>query len=198
MELVDCLALYPISASDDIKNIKVVYAGNERLNAGKTSTFLKLNNVVNADSWKYYFNQNNGGKLFDFIPEGITLDFQGKIINDNPDPDYKCFIVISKPVNVISSTKDAYIDLNTTAGSLLGENPGNRFTVSYGGSGSNISGIYLHNTQLWISNTSHVVFDNISVVVEDQRVGSGVGATSVRDNSSYVLIKNSYFYTRNN
>ena len=198
LELVDCLALYPISASDDIKNIKVVYAGNERLNAGKTSTFLKLNNVVNADSWKYYFNQNNGGKLFDFIPEGITLDFQGKIINDNPDPDYKCFIVISKPVNVISSTKDAYIDLNTTAGSLLGENPGNRFTVSYGGSGSNISGIYLHNTQLWISNTSHVVFDNISVVVEDQRVGSGVGATSVRDNSSYILIKNSYFYTRNN
>jgi len=198
LDLVDCLALYPISASDDIKNIKVVYAGNERLNAGKTSTFLKLNNVVNADSWKYYFNQNNAGKLFDFIPEGITLDFQGRIINDNPDPDYKCFIDISKPVNVISSTKDAYIDLNTTAGSLLGENPGNRFTVSYGGSGSNISGIYLHNTQLWISNTSHVVFDNISVVVEDQRVGSGVGATSVRDNSSYILIKNSYFYTRNN
>ena len=105
---------------------------------------------------------------------------------------------VNKPVNIISSTKDAYVDLNTTAGSLLGESPGNSFAITYGGSGSNVSDVYFHNTQLWFSNTHNVVLDNISNVVEDQRVGSGVGATSIRDNSSNVVLKNSYFYTRNN
>lgn len=26
--------------------------------------------------WKNYFNQNDDGKLFDFIEDGVTLDFQ--------------------------------------------------------------------------------------------------------------------------
>ena len=196
LELNDEVAVYNISSTDVIKNIKVTYNGNVRLNAGKSSKFIKMDGVVNDETWKYYFNQNDGGKFFNFIPEGMTLDFQGSIIN--PDTNNIMFININKPVNIISSTNDAYIDLNTTAGSLLGESPGNSFAVTRGGSGSNITGIYLHNTQLWIANTSNVVFDNISVVVEDQRVGSGVGATSVRQNSSFVTLKNSYFYTRNN
>jgi hypothetical protein len=105
---------------------------------------------------------------------------------------------VNKPVNIISTTHDAYVDLNTTAGSLLGESPGNSFAVTNGGSGSNVTGIYFHNTQVWIANTHDVVLDNISVVVEDQRVGSGVGATSIRENSTNVILKNSYLYTRNN
>ena len=196
LDLIDGVAIYEIASTDVIKNIKVTYDGNIRLNPAKSSKFIKLNKIVNNDTWKYYFNQLDGGKLFSYIPEGITLDFQGSIIN--PDTNNVMGFDINKPVNIISTTKDAYIDLNTTAGSYLGENPGNCFVVSRGGSGSNITGISFHNTQLWISNTSDVVFDNISQVVEDQRVGSGVGATSVRDNSSYVTIKNSYFYTRNN
>ena len=196
LELVDGIAYYNISATDEINEVNVSYAGNTRLNPGESSKFIIMDNVVTGDTYMYYFNQADGGNLFDFIEAGSTLDFQGAIIN--PDTTNEMNIVINKPMNVISSTNDAYIDLNTTAGSLLGEHPGSSFVVNRGGSGSNISGIYLHNTELWISNTSHVVFDNISVVVEDQRVGSGVGATSVRDNSSYVTLKNSYFYTRNN
>ena len=196
LELVDGQALYEIGADDEINNVKVVYDGNVRLNPGKSTEFLKLDHVVNENTWKYYFNQQDGGKLFNFLPAGITLDFQGDIINY--DDEERWFMDINKPVNVISSTHDAFVDLNTMGGSLLGEDPGSAFIVSYGGSGSNISDIDFHNTQLWISNTSYVVFDHISNVVEDQRVGSGVGATSVRDNSSYVTIKNSYFYTRNN
>ena len=115
-----------------------------------------------------------GASKADFVPEGATLDFQGSIIN--PDQDITVQININKPVNVISSTKDAYVDLNTTAGSLLGDSPGNSFAVTRGGSGSNISGIYFHNTQLWFSNTHNVILDNISNIVEDQKVGSGVGA----------------------
>ena len=196
-ELVNETVQHNINASDVITELIVSYGGNVRLNPTSSSFYVNLTDaVVNNKTFLNYFNQNNGGKLYDFIEDGITLDFQGSIIN--PDSENIVFIDINKPINVVSTTKDAYIDLNTTAGSLLGENPGNRFTVSNGGSGSNITGIYLHNTQLWISNTNYVVFNNISVVVEDQRVGSGVGATSVRDNSSYVTLKNSYFYTRNN
>ena len=196
MKLVDGQALYNITAADEIYNIKVVYDGDVRLNPAKSSTFLKLDNIVTASTWKYYFNQEKVGKLFDFLPEGITLDFQGSIIN--PDQKNMWNFDISKSINVVSTTNDAYIDLNTTAGSLLGENHGNAFIVSNGGSGSNITGIKFHNTQLWISNTTNVVLDKISNVVENQRVGSGVGATTVRDNSSYVTIKNSYFYTKDN
>ena len=134
--------------------------------------------------------------MFDYVPEGATLDFQGSIIN--PDQANVVQMNVNKPVNIITSTNDAYVDLNTTAGSLLGESPGNSFAITYGGSGSNVTGINFHNTQLWFSNTHNVTLDNISNVVEDQRVGSGVGATSIRDNSTNVMLKNSYFYTRNN
>ncbi|MBE6500104.1 MAG: hypothetical protein E7Z80_06145, partial [Methanobrevibacter thaueri] len=161
-----------------------------------STKFHILNGIVTQDTYLYYFNQEDNGKFFDYIPNGATLDFQGSIIN--PDQAVTVQMNVNKPVNIVSSTHDAYVDLNTTAGSLLGESPGNSFAITYGGSGSNVSDVYFHNTQLWFSNTHNVVLDNISNVVEDQRVGSGVGATSIRDNSTYVVLKNSYFYTRNN
>ena len=196
-ELVNETVIKDINPSDEINELAVSYDGNVRLNPTTSSFYVNLTDyIVNGKTWKNYFNQNDGGRLYDFIEDGITLDFQGSIIN--PVSANEKNIIISKPINVVSTTGDAYINLNTTAGSLLGEHPGSSFVVNREGSGSNISGIYLHNTELWISNTTNVVFDNISVVVEDQRVGSGVGATSVRDNSSYVTLKNSYFYTRNN
>ena len=107
LELVDGQALYEIGASDEIDNIRVVYDGNVRLNPGKSSEFLKLDHVVNENTWKYYFNQQDGGKLFNFLPAGITLDFQGDIINY--DDEERWFMDINKPVNVISSTHDAFV-----------------------------------------------------------------------------------------
>ena len=139
------------------------------------------------------------GNLKSIVSAGSTLDFQGRIVLTEMDIQRRVYnITINKRVNIISSTHDAYIDLNTTAGSLFGDSPGNRFTVNYLGSGSTIRDIYIHNTQVWITNAKNVVFDNVSVVVKNQRVGSGVGVVSVRDNSSYVTIKNGYFYTENN
>ena len=196
LELVDGMAIYNIDATDVISEINVTYAGSFRLNGANSTEFKVLNNVVNAENYMYYFNQADGGKMFGFIEDGTTLDFQGSIINPNQTNNITFNVI--KPVNIISTTNDAYIDLNTTAGSLIGENPGNRFTISYGGSGTNMTGINFHNTQLWLSNTHHVVLDRVSNVIEDQRVGSGVGATSIRDNSTWVTVKNSYFYTRNN
>ncbi|OED30031.1 Ig-like domain repeat protein [Methanosphaera sp. WGK6] len=150
--------------------------------------------IINNSTVTQYFDKNNNWTLTDLVKDGDTLDIQGNIsgLTENIS------MVINKPVNVISSTNDAYIDLNTTAGSLLGESPGSSFSILAGGSYSNVTGINLHNTQLWISGANHVVLDNISAVVEDQRVGSGVGQTSIRNNATYITLKNSYIRTRNN
>ncbi len=94
------------------------------------------------------------------------LDFRGKFYSHD---DVKFDLAINKPINMISSTKDAFIDLNTTAGSLLGENPGSCFTINNGGSGSNVSGIIFHNTQVWIYDAHNVVLNNISVIVENKK-----------------------------
>ena len=173
----------------DIKTIKTVSTekSTEKKSIKKAST-----HIVTNETFTDYFNQENNGTLTDLVNAGDTLDFQGKIFRNGSN------IYINKPVNVISTTKDAYIDFNTTAGSLTGDAPGARFAVVNGGDYSNITGIYIHNTQLWVYNVSHVTFDNISAVVEDQRVGSGIGQTSIRANSTYITVKNSYFYTRNN
>ena len=176
--------------------VSATYKGTAFAPTTNITSIFVLDGVVTQDTYELYFNQDDNGKLFDYVPEGATLDFQGRIIN--PDQAKTVQMNVNKPVNIVSTTEDAYVDLNTTAGSLLGESPGNSFAVTNGGSGSNVTGIYFHNTQLWISNTHDVVLDNISVVVEDQRVGSGVGATTIRDNSSNVVLKNSYLYTRNN
>ena len=177
-------------------SVVATYESAEYAPATNGTVLMVFDGVVTQDNYMYYFNQDDNGKLFDYVPEGVTLDFQGKIIN--PDQKNVVQMNVNKPVNIISTTGDGYVDLNTTAGSLLGDSPGNSFAVTNGGSGSNITGIYFHNTQLWISNTHDVVLDGISVVVEDQRVGSGVGATTIRDNSSNVVLKNSYLYTKNN
>ncbi|WP_455646135.1 beta strand repeat-containing protein [Methanosphaera sp.] len=150
--------------------------------------------IINNSTVTQYFDKDNNWTLSDLVNDGDTLDIQGNISGLSES----ISMVINKPVNVISSTNDAYIDLNTTAGSLMGESPGSSFSILSGGSYSNVTGINLHNTQLWISGASYVVLDNISAVVEDQRVGSGVGQTSIRNNATYITLKNSYIRTKNN
>lgn len=61
-----------------------------------------------------------------------------------------------------------------------------------------MSGIIFHNTQVWILDAHNVVLNNISVIVENKRVGSGVGTTAIRHGSTNVTLKNSYIYTSNN
>ncbi|RAP48952.1 MAG: hypothetical protein BZ138_08520, partial [Methanosphaera sp. rholeuAM270] len=160
-------------------NNGVTYEG-----AGKTY-------VVKQDTINLFFDTSNEGRLSSIVKPGDTLDFQGKI-------ELTHSLIIDKPVNIISSTKDSYIDLHTIGGSYFGENPGNAFVINKDGAYTNVTGVYFHNTQLWIYNTNHVTLDRISAVVEDQRVGSGVGQTSIRQNSSYITVKNSYFRTKDN
>lgn len=144
--------------------------------------------VITQDSIKYFI---DGRGLNSVINPGDTLDIRGRIILNNS-------LLINKAVNIISSTNDGFIDLNTTAGDYFGSSQGNTFTINDEGAYTNVTGIYFHNTQLWIYGTHHVTFDKVSVVVDHQRIGSGVGITSIREGSSYITVKNSYFHTTEN
>ena len=173
--------------------VKVDYDGDGKFKSSTNSTTFKVFDgiVTNETFFDYFIN----GTLADYVPEGATLDFRGKFYSHD---DVKFDLAINKPINMISTTGDAFIDLNTTAGSLLGENPGSCFTINNGGSGSNVSGIIFHNTQVWIYDAHNVVLNNISVIIENKRVGSGVGTTAIRHGSTNVTLKNSYIYTSNN
>ena len=176
-----------------VNTVVVNYYGDDNFKYSTNSTTFKvLDGVVTNETFFDYF---INGTLADYVPEGATLDFRGKFYSHD---DVKFNLAINKPINMISTTGDAFIDLNTTAGSLLGENPGSCFTINNGGSGSNVSDIIFHNTQVWIYDAHNVVLNNISVIVENKRVGSGVGTTAIRHGSTNVTIKNSYIYTSNN
>ena len=194
VNLTDGKATLKVSDLPAGENTVVVnYDGNDKIIASTNSTTFKVfDGIVTNDTFFDYF---INGTLADYVPEGATLDFRGKFYSHD---DVKFDLVINKPINMISTTGDAFIDLNTTAGSLLGENPGSCFTINNGGSGSNVSGIIFHNTQVWIYDAHNVVLNNISVIVENKRVGSGVGTTAIRHGSTNVTIKNSYIYTSNN
>ena len=193
VDLIDSVATQTLPAEDLIAGENVLNISYKNLR--NSISFKVLDGVVTKDNVLDYFDQTNKGKLLDCVPEGATLDFQGQI----KATELGGFnIYINKAVNIISTTGDAFIDLNTTAGDYFGSNPGNRFTIDKNASNTNMTGITLHNTQFWITNANHVTLDGISVIVEGQRVGSGVGVTAIRDNSTYITVKNSNFYTRDN
>jgi len=145
--------------------------------------------VVNNDNVDEIFSGEGYG-LADSISEGDTLDFQGLIDKNHS-------LVINKPINTKSSTNDAFISLHTVAGSLMGEDPGNSFVVNIGASGSNITGLYLNNTECWVHNVYNAVLYNMTMHVENARVGSGVGQTSLRYCNN-VTMDSCTIYTENN
>ena len=156
----------------------------EDTNTGNTTDNVIVITNSNIDQ---YITKNG---LTSLVSPGATLDIQGTIDKQNS-------LVINKPINIISSTKDAMINLHTVAGSLMGEDPGNCFVVNKAGSGSNISGLYLYNTECWIFNTHDVTLHNMTMYVKDQRVGSGVGQTAIRY-SERITIDSCHIYTENN
>ncbi|AWX32223.1 Ig-like domain-containing protein [Methanosphaera sp. BMS] len=153
---------------------------------------------VKKDATTHIVNNDNVDEIFggekyslsDSIAEGDILDFQGTIDKNHS-------LEINKPVNVISSTQDAVISLHTKSGSLLGENPGNLFAIRNGASGSNISGLYLYNTECWVHNLYDSVLYNMTMYVKDASVGGGVGQTSLRYCNN-VTMDSCTIYTENN
>lgn len=172
-----CTAQSQSSTADLSKNAKKIV---------KTDT---QSIVITADNFKEYVTD---GVLNDNVNDGDTLDFQGIFYG----PSFA--LIINKPVNIISSTNDAYICLDGANNDFFGVEVGDSYTISRSGSGTNISGIYFNNTQIFVKNAENVTFNNITVNNEDMQLGSGVGVTSIRDNSSNIQILNSYFRTKDN
>jgi len=151
-----------------------------------------ITEVFNKEGTSPYNNAGfNASLLGDEVEDGDTLDFQGQITGN-----YN--LTINKAVNIISSTNDANISLNTSCLFLTGDYPGNHFIITHEGSYTNVTGINFYNTQLFVYNATCVTLDNITAVVYNQPIGGGVGQTSIRANSTNITVKNSNFYTFNN
>ncbi len=158
------------SSDNNIQNTSTEISSNKTLKTAYT-------HIVDNDTVSDIFDRNG---LSELVSDGDTLDFQGLITVDQD-------LTVDKSVNIISSTSDCNISLN-----------GRAFTLAHGASYSNVTGINFYNTQFYVKNATEIVIDNITAVVEDKEVGSGEGQTSIREDSSYITIKNSYFHTKDN
>ena len=161
-----------------ITNYGEVFTGSIHENYTYDPTY----HIINNDTIKIYFDTTKGNVLGKFVNEGDTLDFQGTISGVTG----LTSLVINKPVNIITSTNDGRIENFST------------ITYNNGASGSNVTGLYTYNTQFYVRNAHNMVFDNISNVVISKGIGWGVGQTSIRENSTNITVKNSYFYTKDN
>ena len=131
------------------------------------------------------------GLLNENVPDGATIDVHGKFDNE------RYAFNITKPVNMLSTTGDAFFCFYSTP-KLEGtsELPDYSFIITSEGSGTNITGINFENTMIVTKEAHDIVFDNITVYCTSG-YGWGRGSTSIR-NSQNVTIKNSYFNTTEN
>ncbi|MBE6489181.1 MAG: Ig-like domain repeat protein, partial [Methanosphaera stadtmanae] len=144
--------------------------------------------IITNETFDEYFTDKY---LNDKVSEGDILDFQGNFIGEQ----YSMYI--NKAVNITSTTNDVNISLNTTAVDWFGGDDVSAFTINKDGAYTNVSNLYFYNSQIFVKNSNHIIFNNITAIVDSQVVGRGVGHTSIRDNSSFVIVENSTFSTRN-
>ena len=132
--------------------------------------------TITNDTFSNYFSNK---KLNDNIQDGSTLDFKG-LFNGS-----KYSMTINRPVNLISSDKSAFIDLD-----------GGEFVIEKT-SHVNVTNITFHNSQTYVRESSNITFNRLNILIENKSIGQGVGSTSIRDGSTNITIKNSNFYTEN-
>ena len=180
------------TATKDIvsENTKSIEKTSIKQKSQKTAD--KSTYVVTKDTFNQYF---NNGTLKDNIQNGDTLDFQGDFKTSSTE---NYTMIFNKPVNLISTTQNTNISLNSTSTDFFGKDYGDAVVFEKTASGSNITGLYFYNTQIIVKNASNIIFNNITKITENKKIGGGIGGFSIRENSSYVTVKNSYFYTRDN
>ena len=147
------------------------------------------NIILNSNNFDDYVSD---GKFNDNVTEGDTIDIQGKLDGS------RFALNVNKPVNIISSTHDAYIDFHTGTYRRYGESSGGIFQVTKEGSGTNITDIIFYTTRVSIENTSDVYINNISCLDESAGIGNGVGSFTVREGSENITVTNSYFKAKDN
>ena len=127
------------------------------------------------------------------VTDGSTIKINADISKN--DKSY----IINKAINLTSDNNNT-IDLNTSMGYNLPNSQLHYTSFNFvaGAAGSNITNIHFHNTEIYVNNTNSIVFDGVSVTVTDNSVGTEVGIMSIRDDSTNITVKNSYFNTNNN
>ncbi|AWX33064.1 right-handed parallel beta-helix repeat-containing protein [Methanosphaera sp. BMS] len=127
------------------------------------------------------------------VTDGSTIKINADISKN--DKSY----IINKAINLTSDNNNT-IDLNTSMGYNLPNSQLHYTSFNFvaGAAGSNITNIHFHNTEIYVNNTNSIVFDGVSVTVTDNTVGTEVGIMSIRDDSTNITVKNSYFNTNNN
>ena len=127
----------------------------------------------------------------DKVNSGDTIDIQGFLDGNFP-------ITVNKPLNITSTTNDAYITHDQRGNSGDPESYILRFKIINEGSGTNISNIKFHNVHFYTENYAHDIHINNITMTCNAMVGMGRGMISIREGASNVTINNSYFAATNN
>ena len=143
--------------------------------------------TLNTETFDTYV---TNGQFNENVNDGDIINIEGKLDGE------RYSITVNKPVNITSFNNDAYINLYTSISQDY--NPlayeGGMFQVVESGSNSNISNLYFENTRLFITGTSNVHIDNISVI---NGFAKGTGQFSIRNLSENITVMNSYFKSEN-
>ena len=182
------LTVESVDVSDDltIEENEIQQANNEETHSI----------VITNETFSNYF--DGEGRLLDSVVEGSTLDFQGSI---EASSNIKS-IYINKSVNIVSTTNDATITLNTVNGTLGIEHIDNRFIVS-NASSIKIKDVTFNRTQILIYDSSNVVLDNINVISDNYKIVQYSNYEERKtpflrlNNVNGFTLKNSYFYVFN-
>jgi hypothetical protein len=184
-EQVETSTISDVQASDNIektiptKNIKQQTRTNHPIDDDADFNAL----FISPDS-------NNIYELSTSVSNGDDITFNTDISRTG-----KTYI-INKEVNIIGNDKT--ITLNTVSGSYFGNETGSSFIFDNGAAHSTVTNLNFYNTQVIVRNTTEIVFDNIDQIVSNQNIGQGIGAFSIRADSSYITVENSRFSTTNN
>ena len=141
---------------------------------------------VNNTSFDQLFTANG---LASNIGAGDTLNFTCDISRTLSN------YTVDKAVNINGNGHT--LDLNTVYGYNLPSLQQTKIDFNSGASNSNITNLKFHNTQVFTTSASNIVFDHINSTV-DQGVGMSTGYFAMRNEVFNITVKNSYFHAVNN
>ena len=192
------------SATDEIADEMPIIQSSDDDSMGKSQVNLdesilkdSKSFVITNDTFNNYF--DGDGRILDAVPEGATLDFQGQITAS----DAIKAIYINKSVNIISSTRDATITLNSVNGTLGEENIANRF-IADNVSSIAISDVTFNRTQMIIYDSDNVVLNNVKIISDKYSIVKTGQSAKIAEtplvnlvNINDLTLRNSYVYVYN-
>lgn len=155
---------------------------NDNVKSLKTDDSISVTN----DNFNDYFTSSG---CTDKINDGSTINFETNISRSES-------ILINKKVTI--NGNGYAFTLNSKSSGYDGSNTGNSLSFEKGSDFSKVSNIHFTNTQIYVRNSTGIIFDNNTHIVANQSMGGGVGTFSIRDYSSNVTVNNSNFYTEEN